>query len=170
MVGKRPGHLSGAQGSPSSTSCRLSRHPGPLAASALSLVPSLPAPHTGYSPCFPGVLSEGQLQATPTILTGGRPYRIHALHYLQETAPIFPNHFQVHKRLCLAVSRGLSPQRRPSQRQPPCLLAGLALEAQGAAGGSLPLPRSVQAEDVLGFSICPPTPHSKGPSGGWGDQ
>ena len=93
---------------------------------------------------------------------GGRVYKNRSLHDLQETLPFLRTTFSSLKG-CLEVSGGLSLLRRPSQRTPPCLLEGLAPEAEGTARGRLPTPargleppprRSVRAHGVPPHSPC----------------
>lgn len=91
--------------------------------------PHCQAHNAGYTPRFPGVLGEGSSRPPPPSW-GGRVCKNRSLHYLQETLPFLRTTFSSIKG-CLEVSGGLSLPRRPSQRTPPCLLAGLVPGGRG---------------------------------------
>ena len=82
----------------------------------------LPAPHAGCTPHFLGSRERGSSRLPPP--SWGRGAQELLLALSPGNFAVSLNHFQLHKRLP-EVSGGFSFRRHPSQRTPPCLLAGL---------------------------------------------
>lgn len=89
----------------------------------------------------------GELQTAPAILGGGCARATPCM--ISRKLAIFPDNFQLHKRLCGSFWRPLP------EAPHPC-----------AWGRGAPV-RSLQASRVLGFSSWAPTPHLEGLGAGW---
>lgn len=89
--------------------------PKPVCSLCASLLPSLPAP-TGHTPRCPGISGAGELQAAPATLGGGGGCARTTPCMISRKLAIFPNNFQLHKRLSGSLWRPLPEAPHPCPR------------------------------------------------------